>query len=87
MAQLCSQLHSGTPDEFASRALELRRLTRSGAGIRNRKNFCDPPVLESAPGYLFYATASFVPISPMRPSRTTKSAVMAVDGHSLSNAL
>jgi hypothetical protein len=82
MAQVRSQLHSGTPDEFASRALELRRLARSGAGIRDRKNFCDPPVLESAPGYPFYATASFVPISPVRPSRTTKSAVMAVDGRS-----
>jgi hypothetical protein len=82
MAQVRSQLHSGTPGEFASRALELRRLACLGASIRDRKNFCNPPVLESAPGYPFYAMASFVPISPVRPSRTTKSAVMAVDGHS-----
>ena len=82
MAQVRAQLHSGTSDEFASRAIELRRLARSEAEIRDRKNFCDPPVLEAAPGYPFYATASFVSISPIRPSRTIKSSKMDVDGPS-----
>ena len=79
MVQVRAQLHSGTSDEFASRAIELRRLARSEANIRDRMNVCDPPVLEAAPGYPFYATASFVSISPMRPSRTTKSAEMAAN--------
>ena len=78
MTQVRAQLHSTTADEFSSRASELQRLTRSDAGIRDR-NFCDPPVLEAAPGYPFYATASFVQISPMRSARTSKSAKMTAD--------
>ena len=51
------------------------------AGIHDR-NFGNPPVLEAAPGYPVYATASFMQTSLMRSSRTTKSAKIAADSPS-----
>ncbi len=73
MKQDRAELYSATSDEFNSRAFKLRRLARSGlgeVGIRGKhNNLCDPPVLESAPGYPYYATSSFVPRSPIISSR------------------
>ncbi|KAL3815465.1 hypothetical protein ACHAXA_008515 [Cyclostephanos tholiformis] len=85
MKQVRVELYSSSSDEFNGRAFELRQLACSQeAGFpRKHNNLCDPPVLESAPGYPYYATSSFVPISPIRSSRTTsKSAKVTTDGPS-----
>jgi hypothetical protein len=76
MTQVRDQLHSANSNEFDSRAVELRQLASSEAGIRGSRNLCDPPVLVSAPGYPYYATSSFVQVSPIRPSSKEPNAGM-----------
>ncbi|KAL3776610.1 hypothetical protein ACHAW5_000395 [Stephanodiscus triporus] len=76
MTQVRDQLHSANSNVFDSRAVELRKLASSEAGIRSSRNLCDPPVLVSAPGYPYYATSSFVQVSPIRPSSKEPNADM-----------